>query len=198
MKVFNFFILLLIILSTVLVFTLPAPAVEFSDIQFQNRPFLEVSGEILPGDGELIISKLETNQYEGLSFHSNGGDSPSVLVLGPYLLDHNFDTYIGPTKECFSACGILFLMGKHRYLDKTGVIGLHSASETLLDNNGDVVTTLIDPRTNMFFAYLLGRQGYDIRVNNIFLFVSPFQIYILDQEDSEVFNLGIQYTVNGS
>lgn len=89
---------------------------------------LLVSGVIGPGSYEEFRAALLRGNPELVVLDGPGGVLGEALLIGSEVRRRQLDTLVGPNRSCASACAIVFLSGRVRYLAAGANVGLHSAS----------------------------------------------------------------------
>ena len=89
---------------------------------------LLVSGVIGPGSYDEFRAALANARPELVVLDGPGGVLGEALLIGTEVRKRNLDTMVGPNRSCASACAIVFLSGRVKYLASGASVGLHSAS----------------------------------------------------------------------
>lgn len=85
-----------------------------------------LSGSIEPGDERRFLSLALNSKRDILvSLNSPGGDLKTALEIGQLISLRGYSTGITNT-ECVSACGLIWLAGRDRYLNNGERVGFHS------------------------------------------------------------------------
>ncbi len=89
---------------------------------------LLVTGVLGPGSYDEFHSALMRGTPEMVVIDGPGGILGEALLIGEEVRRRHLTTLVGPHRACASACAVVFLSGRTRYLGAGAVIGLHSAS----------------------------------------------------------------------
>lgn len=89
---------------------------------------LLVSGVIGPGSYDEFRAALMNARPELVVLDGPGGVLGEALLIGSEVRKRQLDTMVGPNRSCASACAIVFLSGRVKYLATGASVGLHSAS----------------------------------------------------------------------
>jgi hypothetical protein len=89
---------------------------------------LLVTGVIGPGSYEEFRSALEHGTPELVVIDGPGGVLGEALMIGQEVRRRHLNTLVGAHRSCASACAVVFLSGRSKYVGAGAVIGLHSAS----------------------------------------------------------------------
>jgi hypothetical protein len=89
---------------------------------------LLVSGVIGPGSYEEFRAALAGARPEMVVLDGPGGVLGEALMIGQEVRRRQLDTMVGPNRSCASACAIVFLSGRVKYMANGASVGLHSAS----------------------------------------------------------------------
>jgi membrane-bound ClpP family serine protease len=89
---------------------------------------LLVTGVIGPGSYEEFRSALDHGTPELVVIDGPGGVLGEALMIGQEVRRRHLSTLVGAHHSCASACAVVFLSGRSKYVGAGAVIGLHSAS----------------------------------------------------------------------
>ena len=109
---------------------------------------LLVSGVIGPGSYDEFRSALMRGTPELVVLDGPGGILGEALLIGEEVRRRRLSTLVSPNRSCASACAIVFLSGRTKYLGAGAAVGLHSASTA--DGRSD------PEATKVMAAYLRG------------------------------------------
>lgn len=89
-----------------------------------------------------------------LELDSQGGSFVEAIRLASHISTYSFGTYVGPNKDCLSACALVFMAGKQhlgdgdqtdgKIMHYTARIGLHSPFLPATDMSGLPLEVLLD------------------------------------------------------
>jgi hypothetical protein len=99
----------------------------------KNQYALVISGDIAAGDHE-NFSKLAA-QYDNalVILNSRGGSTIEAIDIGKIIRIREYTTVVFNNSSCDSACALIWLAGKTRYLESSARIGFHA---TYIEENG--------------------------------------------------------------
>jgi membrane-bound ClpP family serine protease len=109
---------------------------------------LLISGVIGPGSYDEFRAALMHSSPKLVVLDGPGGILGEALMIGDEIRRRNLDTLVGPNRSCASACAIVFLSGRVKYMANGAAVGLHSAS--FADGRAD------PEATEVMAAYLRG------------------------------------------
>jgi membrane-bound ClpP family serine protease len=89
---------------------------------------LLVTGVIGPGSYDEFRSALDHGAPELVVIDGPGGVLGEALMIGQEVRRRHLNTLVGAHHSCASACAVVFLSGRSKYVGAGAVIGLHSAS----------------------------------------------------------------------
>lgn len=89
--------------------------------------FISIKGEIKKGDSERFQTLIEGRNRIVVILESPGGLIHEALSIGAIIRTRNLSTAVESDKECFSACGLIWLAGARRYMSPNSLIGFHAA-----------------------------------------------------------------------
>lgn len=121
-------------------FALESKSAEFEIVEDRNGEYvydvIYMSGEIKPGDEKTFYKIVSSSDRDILvSLDSTGGHLKTALEIGQLIFLRKMDTAI-TNIECVSACALIWLAGKTRYLHNGERLGFHSAY-LIEKNTGD-------------------------------------------------------------
>ena len=111
---------------------------------------LLVTGMIGPGSYAEFRSALAQGNPELVIIDGPGGILEEALLIGQEVRRRQLSTLVGSNRQCASACAVVFLSGRTRYVGAGAVIGLHSAS---------YADGRVDPAATAVMADYLRRVG---------------------------------------
>ena len=94
-----------------------------------------VTGVIGIGDADRF-AQIATDPPRLVVLNSAGGEVANALAMAKLIHDKASSTLIPVGKKCLSACSVLFLAGRTKYMGSGAQLGVHSA----WDDRGDNVT----------------------------------------------------------
>ena len=89
---------------------------------------LLVSGVIGPGSYDEFRAALWRAEPELVVLDGPGGVLGEALLIGEEVRRRQLNTLVAANRSCASACAIVFLSGRTKYLGAGATVGLHSAS----------------------------------------------------------------------
>jgi hypothetical protein len=89
---------------------------------------LLVTGMIGPGSYDEFRSALARGTPELVVIDGPGGILEEALLIGQEVRRRHLSTLVSSNRQCASACAVVFLSGRTRYVGSGAAIGLHSAS----------------------------------------------------------------------
>jgi hypothetical protein len=171
----------------------PAWSGDHSIEQLEFQRSLEDNAAAAEGSALLMTGVIGRGSYE--RFHAAvarvtpaivvldgpGGNLGEALLIGEEVRRLGLGTVVGANRSCASACAIVFLSGRTRYVGKGAAIGLHPAAFP----DGSV-----DPRATQAMALYLGRVGVPSSTLEALATTTPGEIRWLSP--SELAALGIR------
>jgi hypothetical protein len=99
-----------------------------------NRVEISISGNIAPGDADLLKARFKEANDAGkrvtsLRLNSAGGNLLEAVRLADAVRFARISTNVGPSATCASACFLIFAAGEPKYASVSARIGVHRASE---------------------------------------------------------------------
>jgi hypothetical protein len=87
-----------------------------------------LKGVIEKGDHKKFAKITKGMPGAFVILNSPGGDIDAARVIGSLIIDNNYGTGVRDGMMCNSACTMIWLAGKPRFLDYNARLGFHSAS----------------------------------------------------------------------
>jgi len=104
-----------------------AAEIEKLDLPGVAVPFVLIRGPIEAGDGDKFETVVIGLSRASVILESPGGLVKEALHIGATIRLEGFATMVPADKECFSACGLIWVSGVRRYMSDTSLIGFHAA-----------------------------------------------------------------------
>ena len=95
---------------------------------------LSVSGDIAPGDADLLKARIKAandagKQVTSLQLNSAGGNLLEAVRLADAVRFARMSTNVGQSATCASACFLIFAAGETKYANYRARIGVHGAAD---------------------------------------------------------------------
>jgi hypothetical protein len=107
--------------------TMPARAAEISVQDMGRRSLIFISGEIVTGDDDKFNKVAGDIDDAWVMLASPGGLTTTGMEIGKSINLRGYSTVVVNGYLCASACGLIWVSGKTRYLTKSGRVGFHAA-----------------------------------------------------------------------
>jgi hypothetical protein len=107
----------------------------------EGRTALLVTGVIGPGSYEEFRAAVARSTPELVVIDGPGGVLGEALLIGEEVRRRHLSTLVSSHRSCASACAVVFLSGRTRYVGDGAVVGLHSAS--FADGRADPEATAV-------------------------------------------------------
>jgi hypothetical protein len=92
---------------------------------FYEPEIIRMTGAIDYGDFERFKDKVREASRAIVILDSQGGKIGPAIAIAQYIKATGFMTYVENRSECISACSIIWLSGRRRFLEMGGIIGFH-------------------------------------------------------------------------
>ena len=112
-----------------------AAAAEIKSINpADDRVEISISGNIAPGDADLLSARIKAAKDAGklvtsVRLNSEGGNLLEGARLADVVRSAKVSTNVGQNATCASACFLIFAAGETKYAYVRARIGVHGASE---------------------------------------------------------------------
>ncbi|NTE35215.1 lysozyme inhibitor LprI family protein [Agrobacterium tumefaciens] len=168
-----------------------AAEIEKFDLPGMAVPFVSIRGPIEAGDGENFETVVRGLSRASVILQSPGGLVKEALHIGATIRMEGFATMVPADKECFSACGLIWVSGVRRYMSDTSLIGFHAAYR---EENGEYRESGV---ANAEIGSYLTHLGLRIEAIRYFTIAGPNDFLLLTPEKARA--LGIEtYKVDGA
>ena len=91
---------------------------------------LVLTGVIQPGAYRQFRAAISRRNPAVIVLDSPGGVLGEALLIGDEVRRRGMNTLVGPNGSCASACAVVFLSGRTKFMGKGAEVGLHSAFST--------------------------------------------------------------------
>src|SRR5947209_1302280 len=153
----------------------PASALQIKRVRTELGIVLRLHGNVRAGDFRRLKTALEDASLVGLEIKSGGGSLEEGLDIARAVRDKALVVYA--SRECDSACALIFFAAKERYIGPRCKIGVHSVSNEHGKEDGDSV------RTTVRMSRLLVGLGVPPAVIGKLVATPPAKITYLDNRD---------------
>jgi hypothetical protein len=149
----------------------------------RNRLILDFSGPINEGDGVSLASVISQRPNGVIFLSGNGGTVDDAIEIGKAVRAARYETVVSKGSQCASACGLIWLAGRPRYLEDGAHVGFH-AGYTL---TGDEASTA--GSVNAVIGAYLNGLGLTTEAIRFLTARPPDEIYWLSTEDALSFSI---------
>jgi hypothetical protein len=111
---------------------------------------LVMSGTIGPGSFRQFRRALRRAKPDLIVLEGPGGVLGEAILIAEEVRRRGLATVVGPDASCASACAIVFLAGRTKYMGRRAKVGLHAAS---------FIGGEADPEATDVMALYLGQLG---------------------------------------
>lgn len=88
-----------------------------------------VTGIIQRGDHREFRDLLDRTDPDIVMMDGPGGSVEDALLMADEIHDRGLNTVVAPDRTCISACALLFLSGRTKYVGERSGLGLHAPFE---------------------------------------------------------------------
>lgn len=88
--------------------------------------FISVAGELVAGDDQRFSSVSSALENATVLLEGPGGVADVGMAIGRSIAVRGFSTAVGADSVCASACGLIWIAGKERFLRPTSFVGFHA------------------------------------------------------------------------
>ncbi len=157
--------------------TTPCAGMEISRVRgCTGADVLKLRGDIDAGDYVKFRSFFGgQRRIVGLDLDSPGGSLYEGFRIASLTRQKRLSTFV--SKECYSACAFIFLLGSKRYVSREAKIGVHAVGN---DHGGEDSGTI---RDTIQFARLSVKFGIPVSTIGKMVTTPPRKITFLDRTD---------------
>jgi hypothetical protein len=159
----------------------PASAFQIKRVGTDSGTVLRLRGEVKNGDYGRLKSILQNGSVVGLEIRSNGGSFEEGFDIAGLVRDKGLIVYA--SKECDSACALIFFAAKERYINRGSKIGVHSVSNDRGKEDAD------SARITLRISRLLVGLGVSHSIIGKIVVTPPAKITFLDNRDLAELNV---------
>ncbi|MGH6713666.1 MAG: ATP-dependent Clp protease proteolytic subunit [Bradyrhizobium sp.] len=110
-----------------------------------DRVEISISGDIAPGDADLLRSRIKAANDAGklvtsLRLNSDGGNLLEGVRLADAVKFAKISTNVGQSATCASACFLIFAAGETKYANHRARIGVHGAADKGIESRDATVS----------------------------------------------------------
>jgi hypothetical protein len=107
----------------------PASAAKASRSSERDEVVLVISGVIGPGAYRQFRRAVSRSKPDFVLLEGPGGILGEALLIGQEIRRRGLNTLVAANGQCASACAVVFLSGRTKYIGRNAAIGLHAASD---------------------------------------------------------------------
>jgi ATP-dependent protease ClpP protease subunit len=180
---------MLLLAGYVLAIATPASAANFSmtsgcgeDHSDKSCTSIYLDGTIEVQDGgkwKLFLEEIKT-PHAIVTLNSPGGSLYDGLTIAHDILNREYDTKVDQGR-CASACGLIWLAGKTRYMSPTATIGFHQAKNAITKRKAK------DGNDGMFDFY--AKHNLSEKAMRYFFSAAPSELAVVTIDKAEEFEL---------
>ena len=88
-----------------------------------------VNGDIVPGDERQFRAVAESVSSDvPVVLRSRGGNVLAAMAIGRTIKARGLTTFVGRADYCESACGLIWLAGRHAVVQRNSALGFHATA----------------------------------------------------------------------
>lgn len=148
-----------------------------------------ITGEIVPGDEATFRGLAERYRTAVVYLESPGGTVLPAIEIGKLVRERGYKTVVLADSTCTSACALIWLGGKHRYLEPGGHLGFHA---THSDQGGRMVETGVG---NAMVGHYLSQLNLPEKAVVFATIASPYELNWLNAENSSEAGIAFETAV---
>ena len=153
----------------------PAGAFRVTRVVCDSGTVLRLRGDVRDGDYGRLKSILQNGSVVGLEIRSDGGSLEDGVDIARIVRDKGLIVYA--SRECNSACALIFFAAKERYMCRGCKIGVHSVSNERGKEDAD------SARVTLQMSRLLVGFGVPHSIIGKMVATPPAKITFLDNRD---------------
>jgi PAN domain len=131
-------ILAFLVLSTFHVFA--ASIKVLPELSSPELTSIAIVGDIVPGDANEFLGLALNAQTTLVLLNSDGGDADEGLLIAKAINRLGFGTAVVGNFRCMSACALIWISGKTRFLSRDAIVGFHAVySKQGVSSDGNAI-----------------------------------------------------------
>jgi uncharacterized protein YecT (DUF1311 family) len=160
------------------------------DASVQNVTFIDFKGEIEPGDAAKFYDAVANLKGPAVvMLQGPGGLLSEALKIAAEVRRREFSTLVAGDTGCYSACGLVWVSGRRRYMSPASRIGFHAAFRK--EGDGYLESGVANAEIGSYLTHL----GLRIEAIRFFTLAGPRDMLLLSPELARV--LGVDVYVLG-
>jgi len=181
-------------LTAAIVATLIGSTAEAADIEHKylqtpdgkSVPAIRITGKIVGEDFLKFFDArvLYARSWGFVYLESPGGSVLDAISIGQQIAEAEWDTVVGENSTCASACGLIWLAGKRRFVAENARIGFHAVYYTdsrQITSNGNAIVG----------AYL-SKLGFGLKTISYVTSMPPDQMDWLSSAKAKEYDIAVQ------
>lgn len=122
----------------------PGSAAKASRGSDRDQVILVISGVIGPGAYREFRRAVSRAKPDFILLDGPGGILGEALLIGQEIRRRGLSTLVAANGQCASACAVVFLSGRTKYVGRNAAVGLHAASDRRGRANAQATTIMSD------------------------------------------------------
>lgn len=164
----------------------PGSAAKQSRTSNREQVILVISGVIGPGAYREFRRAISRAKPDYILLEGPGGMLGEALRIGQEVRRRGLSTLVAANGQCASACAVVFLSGRTRYVGRNAAVGLHAASDRRGRVNAEATAMMSD---------YLGSVGVPRNIRRRMANTSPSEIRWLTRAEQKALKFR-SYPVN--
>lgn len=165
--------------------SLAASAAEMKLYEIDKIAVVEMTGEIVEGDGDRFVKLVDSHDQLSVVLQSSGGLVSEALQIGAEIRLRNFTTMVITEAKCYSACALIWIAGAKRVMATNAEIGFHAAYR---EENGEYRESGV---ANAEIGSYLTHLGLNIEAIRFFTTAGPDQFLLLTPERAKALAIDV-------
>lgn len=141
---------------------------------------LVITGVIGPGAYRQFRSAIRRSNPKLIILDGPGGILGEALMIGQEVRRRGLSTLVAANGQCASACAVVYLSGRTRYVGKNAAVGLHAASD---------LSGRMDSKATTIMANYLGSVGVPSSILKRMAATKPSEIRWLTRAEQKALKL---------
>ena len=110
------------------------------ELSTSELTLIAIVGDIVPGDANEFLGLALNAQTTIVLLSSDGGDADEGLLIAKAINRLGFGTAVVGNFRCMSACALIWISGKIRFLSRDAIVGFHAVySKQGVSSDGNAI-----------------------------------------------------------
>lgn len=163
-----------------------AADITVSKLDGDKAVFIELTGDIKPGDDDKFRNIAAQNPDAIVLLDSGGGTIMAAMEIGRIVRLRDYPTVVHSNGYCASACALIWVAGSRRVIFDGGRVGFHAS---YLDENGSKIETGVG---NALVGHYLSQLGFGEKAVIFATSAPPDKLLWIDADNAKTAGISFE------